>query len=72
MCIRDSIKVDAKTKEPLANAKFKITKTEDDTVSEYMTDENGKITIQEMCIRDRESPWMKYWTKSFAFCFERS
>lgn len=42
------IKVDAKTKEPLANAKFKITKTEDDTVSEYMTDENGKITIQDL------------------------
>lgn len=42
------IKVDAKTEEPLANAKFKITKTEDDTVSEYMTDENGKITIQDL------------------------
>ena len=42
------IKVDAKTEEPLANAKFKITKTEDDTISEYMTDENGKITIQDL------------------------
>ena len=42
------IKVDAKTEEPLANAKFKITKTEDDTVSEYMTDENGRITIQDL------------------------
>ena len=42
------IKVDAKTEEPLANAKFKITKTEDDTVSEYMTDENGKITITDL------------------------
>ena len=42
------IKVDAKTEEPLANAKFKITKTEDDTVSEYVTDENGKITIQDL------------------------
>nr|WP_297999994.1 SpaA isopeptide-forming pilin-related protein [uncultured Anaerotignum sp.] len=42
------IKVDSKTKEPLANAKFKITKTEDDTVSEYVTDENGKITIQDL------------------------
>lgn len=42
------IKVDAKTEEPLANAKFKITKTEDDTVSEYMTDKNGKITIQDL------------------------
>ena len=42
------IKVDAKTDEPLANAKFKITKTEDDTVSEYMTDENGRITIQDL------------------------
>ena len=42
------IKVDAKTEEPLANAKFKITKTEDDTVSEYVTDENGKITITDL------------------------
>ncbi len=42
------IKIDAKTKEPLANAKFKITKTEDDTVSEYMTDEKGKIVIQNL------------------------
>lgn len=42
------LKMDARTEEPLANAKFKITKTEDDTVSEYMTDENGKITIQDL------------------------
>lgn len=42
------LKVDAKTEEPLANAKFKITKTEDDTISEYMTDKNGKITIQDL------------------------
>lgn len=42
------IKVDTKTKEPLANAKFKIIKTEDNTISEYMTDENGKITIQDL------------------------
>ena len=42
------LKIDAKTKEPLANAKFKITKTEDGTVSEYVTDENGRITITDL------------------------
>lgn len=42
------LKIDSKTQEPLANAKFKVTKTEDDTVSEYMTDENGKITITDL------------------------
>ena len=46
--VLEILKVDAKTEEPLANAKFKITKTEDDTVSEYMTDRNGKITIENL------------------------
>ena len=41
-------KIDAKTKEPLAGAKFKVTKTEDKTVSEYMTDETGTITINNL------------------------
>ena len=41
-------KIDAKTKEPLAGAKFKVTKTEDKTVSEYVTDETGIIIINNL------------------------
>ena len=41
-------KIDSKTKEPLAGAKFKVTKTEDKTVSEYTTDKTGTITIEKL------------------------
>lgn len=41
-------KIDAVTKEPVENVKFKITKTEDNTVSEYVTDKDGKITIESL------------------------
>jgi uncharacterized surface anchored protein len=39
------IKVDEQTKHPLAGAKFKVQKTEDNTTSEYITDEDGTVTI---------------------------
>ncbi|WP_347562984.1 SpaA isopeptide-forming pilin-related protein [Clostridium sp. MD294] len=41
-------KIDSKTKEPLAGAKFKVTKTEDKTVSEYITDKTGTVTIEKL------------------------
>ena len=41
-------KIDSKTKEPLSGAKFKVTKTEDKTVSEYITDKTGTITIENL------------------------
>ena len=41
-------KIDSKTKEPLSGAKFKVTKTEDKTVSEYITDKTGTITIEKL------------------------
>ncbi len=41
-------KIDSQTKEPLAGAKFKVTRTEDNTVSEYLTDKEGKITINNL------------------------
>lgn len=41
-------KIDAVTKEPVENVKFKVTKTEDNTVSEYVTDKDGKITIESL------------------------
>jgi uncharacterized surface anchored protein len=39
------IKVDEQTKRPLAGAKFKVHKTEDNTTSEYITGEDGTVTI---------------------------
>ena len=42
------MKLDAKTNEPLAGAKFKVTKTEDKTVSEYVTDQTGTVVIQNL------------------------
>ena len=41
-------KIDAVTKEPVENVKFKVTKTEDNTVSEYVTNKDGKITIESL------------------------
>ncbi len=41
-------KIDSQTKKPLAGAKFKVTRTEDNTVSEYLTDETGKIVIKNL------------------------
>ncbi len=41
-------KIDSQTKKPLAGAKFKVTRTEDNTVSEYLTDESGKIVIKNL------------------------
>ncbi len=41
-------KIDSKTKEPLSGAKFKVTKTEDKTVSEYITDKTGTVTIEKL------------------------
>lgn len=42
------MKLDAKTNEPLAGAKFKVTKTEDKTVSEYVTDNTGTVVIRDL------------------------
>ncbi len=42
------IKVDSQTNKPLAGAKFKVTKTDDNTVSEYITDNTGTITIHDL------------------------
>mgnify|MGYP004632699513 CR=1 FL=1 len=42
------MKLDAKTNEPLAGAKFKATKTEDKTVSEYVTDQTGTVVIRDL------------------------
>lgn len=42
------MKLDAKTNEPLAGAKFKVTKTEDKTVSEYVTDRTGTVVIRDL------------------------
>ena len=41
-------KVDSITGQPLAGAKFLVTKTEDLTVSEYITDKNGTILIKNL------------------------
>ena len=41
-------KIDSQTKKPLAGAKFKVIHTEDNTVSEYLTDESGKIVIKNL------------------------
>jgi uncharacterized surface anchored protein len=42
------IKLDAQTKQPLSGAKFKVQKTEDATVSEYVTGADGTITIHDL------------------------
>ncbi|MCL2776238.1 MAG: SpaA isopeptide-forming pilin-related protein, partial [Oscillospiraceae bacterium] len=42
------IKVDSQTNQPLAGAKFKVQKTESATVSDYVTDANGEIIIQDL------------------------
>ena len=42
------MKLDAKTNEPLAGAKFKVMKTEDKTVSEYVTDQTGTVVIRDL------------------------
>ena len=42
------MKIDAETGEPLAGAKFKVQKTEDKTVSEYVTDETGTVVIHDL------------------------
>ena len=42
------MKLDAKTNEPLAGAKIKVTKTEDKTVSEYVTDKTGTVVIRDL------------------------
>ncbi len=41
-------KIDSQTKSPLSGAKFKVTRTEDNTVSEYLTNETGKIRIENL------------------------
>lgn len=41
-------KIDSVTGEPLAGAKFRVTKTEDKTVSEYITGADGKIVIEKL------------------------
>ena len=41
-------KIDSHTKKPLEKAKFKVTRTEDNTVSEYLTNSEGKITIKNL------------------------
>jgi uncharacterized surface anchored protein len=42
------LKIDAITGQPLAGSEFRITKVEDSTVSEYITDETGEILIENM------------------------
>ncbi|MDR2088522.1 MAG: Cys-Gln thioester bond-forming surface protein [Clostridiales Family XIII bacterium] len=42
------IKLDAQTSAPLAGAKFKVQKTEDATVSEYVTGTDGTVTIYDL------------------------
>lgn len=42
------MKLDEKTNEPLAGAKFKVMKTEDKTVSEYVTDQTGTVVIRDL------------------------
>jgi 5-hydroxyisourate hydrolase-like protein (transthyretin family) len=39
------IKVDEQTKQPLAGAKFRVWKTEDETTSEYITGADGTVTV---------------------------
>ncbi|MDR1703235.1 MAG: hypothetical protein LBS19_00935, partial [Clostridiales bacterium] len=41
-------KLDAQTGQPLAGAEFNVIKTEDKTVSEYVTDASGTITINDL------------------------
>ncbi len=41
-------KIDSHTKKPLEKAKFKVTRTEDNTVSEYLTNAEGKIVIENL------------------------
>lgn len=42
------LKVDVVTGEPLANAEFRVSKAEDATVSEYITDSTGEILIENL------------------------
>ncbi|MDR1320300.1 MAG: Cys-Gln thioester bond-forming surface protein [Gracilibacteraceae bacterium] len=42
------LKIDAVTGEPLPNAEFRVTKAEDATVSEYITDSSGEILIENL------------------------
>jgi uncharacterized surface anchored protein len=42
------IKVDEQTKQPLPGAKFRVWKTEDETTSEYITGEDGTVTIHNL------------------------
>ena len=42
------MKIDSRTKEPLPNAKFKVVKTEDNTVSEYVTGDTGVVLINDL------------------------
>ena len=42
------LKIDKITKKPIENTKYKVTYVESETVSEYLTDENGKIVIKGM------------------------
>ncbi|MDR1574246.1 MAG: Cys-Gln thioester bond-forming surface protein [Clostridiales Family XIII bacterium] len=39
------VKLDERTKTPLAGAKFRVTKTENNTAGEYVTDAGGEITV---------------------------
>jgi TQXA domain-containing protein len=39
------LKIDEETKQPLAGAKFRISETEGGAISEYVTDESGRILI---------------------------
>ena len=42
------LKIDEASKKPLAGAKFKVTSTEGNTTSEYVTDNTGKILIENL------------------------
>jgi len=42
------IKIDSVNGEPLAGVRFRVTKTEDLTISEFVTDSNGRILIENL------------------------
>ncbi|MDR1205672.1 MAG: hypothetical protein LBL26_09380 [Peptococcaceae bacterium] len=43
--VLEIVKLDEQTKEPLAGAKFKVQKTEGETVGEFLTDADGRIEL---------------------------
>ena len=46
--VLEILKIDKVTKKPVANTKYKVTYVESETVSEYITGDDGKIIIKDM------------------------